>query len=305
MNRNSLIATISLAVVVITMMASNQLSIYASPTTEDDGWTEGDYEGSPEEQEEQAQEDWEDAGRPGDDDNDNNDNDDDNEDDGEQIFTCSDGSTVTGNEECPSTGPNPYCDTPEGKAATICHDRFDTDENGIATCNDGTYKADPKDCKDATKKPLPYCDTPAGKAASSCHDRLDYDDVTGLAPYNDGTQKADYHDCKDASTSGKKTESRNDDNNFNPNNDNNDNSNSDNIPECKRDVLQECKLSGNTGLLCGVEDLMQSGNYNPNVIGDGHACHDVYIGTYNQLHACKDGTYAVSCGSIGVLPGIP
>ena len=47
------------------------------------------------------------------------------------------------------------------------------------------------------------------------------------------------------------------------------------------------------------------GDYNPSVIGDGHACHDVYIGTYNQLHACKDGTYAVSCGSIGVLPGIP
>jgi hypothetical protein len=76
------------------------------------------------------------------------------------------------------------------------------------------------------------------------------------------------------------------------------------ICQSVRDVLQECKLSGNTGLLCGVEDLTQ-GDYNPNVIGDGHACHDVYIGTYNQLEACKDGTYAVSCDSIGVLPGIP
>ena len=114
----------------------------------------------------------------------------------------------------------------------------------------------------------------------------------------------DWRDCKDASTSSRDSSSSNGDNNFNPNNDNNDNSNSDNIPECKRDVLQECKLSGNTGLLCGVEDLTQ-GDYNPNVIGDGHACHDVYIGTYNQLEACKDGTYAVSCGSIGVLPGIP
>lgn len=141
------------------MITSSQLSIYASPTTEDDGWSEGDYEGSLEEQEEQAQEDWEDAGRPG------------------------------------------------------------------------------------------------------------------------------------------EQESGNDD-------DNNDNSNSDNLPECKRDVLQECKLSGNTGLLCGVGDLTQ-GDYNPNVIGDGHACHDVYIGTYNKLEACTDGTYAVSCGSIGVLPGIP
>jgi hypothetical protein len=35
-------------------------------STEDDGWTEGDYEGSLGEQEEHAQEDWEDAGRPGD-----------------------------------------------------------------------------------------------------------------------------------------------------------------------------------------------------------------------------------------------
>jgi hypothetical protein len=157
LSSTKLIATVSLAVAVFTMITSNQLSIYASPTTEDDGWTEGDYEGTESEQEQQAQDDWEDAGRPGDNDDDDNDD---------------------------------------------------------------------------------------------------------------------------------------------------DNSNSDNIPECKRDVLQECKLSGNTGLLCGVEDLMQ-GDYNPNVIGDGHACHDVYIGTYNQLEACKDGTYAVSCGSIGVLPGIP
>jgi F5/8 type C domain len=35
-------------------------------STEDDGWTEGDYGGSLQEQAEQAQEDWEDAGRPGD-----------------------------------------------------------------------------------------------------------------------------------------------------------------------------------------------------------------------------------------------
>ena len=71
-----------------------------------------------------------------------------------------------------------------------CHDRYDTDEEtGLTTCNDGTHKADPKDCKDVTKKPLPYCDTPAGKSASSCHDRLDYDDVTGLTPCNDGIKK--------------------------------------------------------------------------------------------------------------------
>jgi hypothetical protein len=35
-----LIAIVSLAVAVLTMVTSNQLSIYASPTTEDDGWVE-------------------------------------------------------------------------------------------------------------------------------------------------------------------------------------------------------------------------------------------------------------------------
>jgi hypothetical protein len=34
--------------------------------TKDDGWTEGDYGGSLQEQTEQAQKDWEYAGRPGD-----------------------------------------------------------------------------------------------------------------------------------------------------------------------------------------------------------------------------------------------
>jgi hypothetical protein len=46
-----LVTMVSLAVALITMVTSNQLSIYASSTTEDDGRGEGDYEGSPEEQE--------------------------------------------------------------------------------------------------------------------------------------------------------------------------------------------------------------------------------------------------------------
>jgi hypothetical protein len=239
MNKTKLVSIASLAMALVAMMAPDQISIYASPTTEDDGWTEGDYEGTLEEQEEQAREDWEDAGRPGeeDDNNDDNDNDNDNND--------------NNNED---DGPNPYCDKVGPNYRGTCHDRLDY------------YQGGPND---------------------------------GLYPCNDGTNMYDWRDCKDAT---KKDTSLT--NNFNPNNDNNDNSNSDNIPECKRDVLQECKLRGNTGLLCSVEDLMQ-GDYNPSVIGNGHACHDVYIGTYNQLEACKDGTYAVSCGSIGVLPGIP
>ena len=49
--------------------------------------------------------------------------------------------------------PKPYCDTPEGKAAKVCHDRKDySDTTGLYPCNDGTQKVDWKDCKDATKK---------------------------------------------------------------------------------------------------------------------------------------------------------
>jgi hypothetical protein len=45
----------------LTQTSSDEMSI-----TKDDGWTEGDYGGSLQEQTEQAQEDWEYAGRPGD-----------------------------------------------------------------------------------------------------------------------------------------------------------------------------------------------------------------------------------------------
>jgi hypothetical protein len=52
MNKTKLISIASLAMALVTMMAPDLISTYASPTTEDDGWTEGDYEGSSEEQEE-------------------------------------------------------------------------------------------------------------------------------------------------------------------------------------------------------------------------------------------------------------
>jgi hypothetical protein len=75
-----LIGAVSLTVAIITMITSNQLSIYASPTTEDDGYTFPDdaSEEEKEEIDEREQEAWEDAGRPGerdDDDDDENDND--------------------------------------------------------------------------------------------------------------------------------------------------------------------------------------------------------------------------------------
>lgn len=278
------IVTISLAVAIITMIAPNQLSIYASPRTEDDGYTYPDdaTEEEKEEIDEREQEAWEDAGRPGDDD-DNNDNDNDNE-----IPECQNGVTQR-------------CVIEE--IGLICSPGHDLSNPSIVggghACQDiyaGTYKPDPDPDPDSESK-LKECGD--GIVAVSC----------GVGRYwcsggnGDSFHTNDWRDCEDAI---KKENSslNNNDNNFNSNNDNNENSNSDNIPECKRDVLQKCKLSGNTGLLCGVEDLKQ-GDYNPSVIGNGHACHDVYIGTYNQLLACKDGTYAVSCGSIGVLPGIP
>lgn len=66
------------AVMTITMITSNQLSMYASPTTEDDGYTYPDDASDEEKEEidEQEQEAWEDAGRPGDrnDDDDEKDN---------------------------------------------------------------------------------------------------------------------------------------------------------------------------------------------------------------------------------------
>lgn len=48
--------------------------------------------------------------------------------------------------------PLPYCDTPEGEAAQSCHDKDDYDEvTGLYPCNDGSQKANPNDCPDATE----------------------------------------------------------------------------------------------------------------------------------------------------------
>ena len=57
--------------------------------------------------------------------------------------------------------PLPYCDTPEGKAAKACHDRYDFDDKtGLYPFNYGTQKKNPKDCKDASKPgPPSHCDT--------------------------------------------------------------------------------------------------------------------------------------------------
>jgi hypothetical protein len=60
---------------------------------------------------------------------------------------------VTGDEECPSTGSNPYCDQVGSNYRGVCHDRKDYSEStDLYPCNDGTEKKCWQDCKDATKK---------------------------------------------------------------------------------------------------------------------------------------------------------
>ena len=89
---------------------------------EDDGWTEGDYEGSIEKQEEQAQEDWEDAGRPGEiEDDDDNENDDDDNDGDDGLIECEDGSLVETEELCEQS-------------------------EALVQCSDGSYAATLDEC---------------------------------------------------------------------------------------------------------------------------------------------------------------
>lgn len=156
-----LVEVMAFVIAITAMITSSTTSVFS--TVEDDGWVEGedDSQGeiSSQEELEEAYEgtQWEDNIGPNEfeeaTNNDEDDNNDDNGDDEQQLFTCSDGSTVTGDEECPSTGPNPYCDTEKGKAAPVCHDRKDYDQDtGLYPCNDGTNKVDWRDCKDATEK---------------------------------------------------------------------------------------------------------------------------------------------------------
>jgi hypothetical protein len=136
--------TISLVIAIITMITSNQPPIYGSPTTEDDGWVEGDYEGSSEEQEEQAQEDWEDAGRPGEMDNDNDENDNENDNDNnDELIECKDGTLVETEELCEQSGALVQC-TDGSYAATLDEcppepivTEIDCPDGSIGTIQDG------------------------------------------------------------------------------------------------------------------------------------------------------------------------
>ena len=214
---------------------------------------------------------------------------------------------MTGDEDCPSIGPYPYCDTPEGKAAPACHDRQDYNEggkyDGMATCNDGTHEEDYKDCKDATKKDLPICeykvvkDCVVNEIGQKCLVGTSDDPCQDIFYGYDGDLKP-----------GEKT--------FNPNNDNDNggsNSNSDDLPGCQNGVLQKCVIK-EIGLICHPEHRFLPPN--PSVVGGGHACQDVYAGHYvyntkeygklgevigqfadgSVMKRCGDGKIAVSCG---------
>jgi hypothetical protein len=114
-----LIKLLPIVMFVLLLSFCAPLSVYA--TSQDDGWTEGDYQGSQEEQEQQAQDDWEDAGRPGD--NDDDDNDDDNGRDCENppnAASCNNGTDANGVQ---SSSAKPYCDKVDWKVE--CHDRYD------------------------------------------------------------------------------------------------------------------------------------------------------------------------------------
>ena len=150
-----------MALALIIMITSNQPSIYASPTTEDDGWTEGDYEGSPEEQEEQAQEDWENAGRPGEiEDDDDNENDDDNNDNDDGLVECEDGSLVGTEELCEQSEALVTCS--DGSSAATQAECPPEPVSTFVTCSDGSSAATQAEC--------PSVPTAAQEQLQTCQD---------------------------------------------------------------------------------------------------------------------------------------
>jgi hypothetical protein len=137
--------------------------------------------------------------------------------------------------------------------------------------------------------PNPYCDKVGPNYRGPCHDRLDYYEGgpnDGLYPCNDGTNMYDWRDCKDATKKDTSPSSDNDND----------------IPECRNGVTQKCVISA-IGLICNPGyDLS-----NPNIVGGGHACQDIYAGIYkpqpepesepeSKLKDCGDGIVALSCG---------
>jgi hypothetical protein len=139
-----LIATVSLAVAIITMVTSNQLSIYATPMTEDEGWVEGDDDSqgeiSSQEELEEAYEgtQWEDDIGPNEfeeaTDNDDENDDDENDD---ELVECEDGSFVETEELCEQIETLVTC-TDGSSAATQAECPPEPEPvSSFVTCSDG------------------------------------------------------------------------------------------------------------------------------------------------------------------------
>ncbi|MGH9952939.1 MAG: hypothetical protein ACRD5J_15055 [Nitrososphaeraceae archaeon] len=211
---NSLITFLLLFFAIFSVVINVSLSVKGT-TSEDDGWTEGDYEGSQEEQEEQAQEDWEDAGRPGEDEEgeeDNNEN---------EIPNCGSDEFVNDDNECqkipeePVTAALPPCDGSFQDCVTenddVCLAGASTHECELPNPEDeidppvpsaetiSFPDADEEEDEDRYDDPYPYCDKLSSDfPRPDCHDRKDYDEETLLYPCNDGSHEERWQDCPDA-----------------------------------------------------------------------------------------------------------
>ncbi len=141
-----LITTVSLAVALITMVTSNQLSIYASATT-DDGYTYPDdaTEEEKEDIDEQEQEAWEDAGRPGEIDDGDDDNEDENDNNnGDGLVECEDGSLVETEELCEQSEALVTCS--DGSSAATQAECPPEAVSTFVTCSDGTLAETQAEC---------------------------------------------------------------------------------------------------------------------------------------------------------------
>ena len=83
---------------------------------------------------------------------------------------CYDGIIVVADQPCPPPkDPSPYCNTPAAEASKSCWDVKDySEDTGLYSCNDGTHKADWKDCVDVSDEYKVFCKT--NPLLNECHD---------------------------------------------------------------------------------------------------------------------------------------
>lgn len=206
----------------LVMISPANLVFASTGQTEDDGWVEGDYEGSLKEQEEQAQEDWENAGRPGEDNGDGDaldegdkpaaPDDSENNNDEDYTVTCWNGEEVSELSDCPEDDGSVTCpdgvtevirlsDCPEIAAppAPLYLPPAPTSAPAPAPAPIPFLESNEGQQEQPDDKHNPYCDLVPEDFKGACHDRKDASDYTGLYTCNDGTHKEHWEDCEDAS----------------------------------------------------------------------------------------------------------